>query len=56
MEKFLAFSLRFSEETKLMTDEVKNQIDYLEAMRNSGAIAGWCTSVDEAIRIVMEVS
>lgn len=34
----------------------QNQMDFLEAMRNSGAIAGWCTSVDEAIRIVMEVS
>lgn len=34
LENFLRFSLRFSEETKLMTDEVKNQIDYLNSMDN----------------------
>ena len=34
LENFLAFSLRFSEETKLMTDEVKNQIDYFNSMDN----------------------
>lgn len=30
----------------------KNQLDFLEAMRQSGAIAGWCTGIEEAIRIV----
>ena len=30
----------------------KNQMDFIEAMKSSGAIAGWCTSVDEALRIV----
>lgn len=30
----------------------QNQLDFLEAMRNSGAIAGWCTSLDEALKIV----
>ena len=34
LENFLAFSLRFSEETNLMTDEGKNQIDYLNSMDN----------------------
>lgn len=32
----------------------KNQLDFLEAMRNAGAIAGWCTSVAEALRLVRE--
>lgn len=31
-----------------------DQIAFLEAMRNTGAIAGWCTSVEEAINIVEE--
>lgn len=30
----------------------KDQLAFLEAMRNSGAIAGWCTSIPEAIQIV----
>ncbi len=30
----------------------KNQLDFLEAMKKHGAIAGWCTSVEEAIDIV----
>lgn len=30
----------------------QNQIDFLEAMRKTGAIAGWCTSVDDALKIV----
>lgn len=30
----------------------QNQLDFLEAMRSSGAIAGWCTSLDEALKIV----
>ena len=32
----------------------KNQLQFLEAMRNSGAIAGWCTSVEEALDIVFQ--
>ena len=30
----------------------KDQYEFLDAMRNSGAIAGWCTSIPEAIQIV----
>lgn len=30
----------------------KDQLEFLEAMRNSGAIAGWATSIPEAINIV----
>ena len=30
----------------------QNQLDFIEAMKSTGAIAGWCTSVDEALRIV----
>ena len=30
----------------------KNQLDFIESMKNSGAIAGWCTSVPEALDIV----
>lgn len=30
----------------------QNQLDFLEAMRNTGAIAGWVTSVKEALQIV----
>ena len=30
----------------------KDQYEFLAAMRNSGAIAGWCTSIPEAIQIV----
>lgn len=29
-----------------------NQLDFIEAMKNTGAIAGWCTSVDGALEIV----
>lgn len=32
----------------------QNQLDFLEAMRGSGALAGWCTSVEEALKIVYE--
>lgn len=40
-------------EVKLPGEEPrKNQYDFLEAMRASGAIAGWCTSVEEALQIV----
>ena len=31
-----------------------DQLAFLEAMRSMGAISGWCTSVEEAIRIVEE--
>lgn len=30
----------------------KNQLDFIEAMQKSGAIAGWATSIPEAIQIV----
>lgn len=30
----------------------QNQLDFIEAMKNSGAIAGWCTSIPEALNIV----
>lgn len=30
----------------------KNQLDFIEAMKNTGAIAGWCTSIPEALNIV----
>lgn len=30
----------------------KDQLVFLEAMRKSGAIAGWCTSIKEALEIV----
>lgn len=30
----------------------KDQLDFIEAMKNSGAIAGWCTSIPGALEIV----
>ena len=30
----------------------KNQLEFIEAMIESGAIAGWCTSVEEALQLV----
>lgn len=43
----------FALEIKLPGEKPRqNQIDFLKAMRNTGAIAGWCTSVYEAINIV----
>lgn len=30
----------------------QNQLDFIEAMRNSGAIAGWCSSPEAAVNIV----
>lgn len=30
----------------------QNQMDYLETMRSYGAIAGWCCSVEEALKII----
>lgn len=43
----------FYVEVKLPGEKPRqNQLDFIEAMKNSGAIAGWCTSVEEALRIV----
>ena len=40
-------------EVKLPGEEPRDdQYAFLEAMRNSGAIAGWCTTVKEALKIV----
>lgn len=30
----------------------QNQLDFIEAMKKSGAIAGWCTTIQEALNIV----
>lgn len=30
----------------------KNQLDFIEAMKRTGAIAGWATSIPEALEIV----
>lgn len=30
----------------------KNQLDFIEAMKNTGAIAGWCTTIPDALNIV----
>ena len=29
-----------------------DQLQFIEAMKNTGAIAGWCTSIEEALEIV----
>ena len=29
-----------------------DQLEFIEAMKNSGAIAGWCTTIPEALNIV----
>lgn len=29
-----------------------NQLDFINAMKKTGAIAGWCTSVEEALEII----
>lgn len=40
-------------EVKLPGEEPRpDQYAFLEAMRQAGAIAGWCTSVEEALTIV----
>ena len=31
----------------------RDQLEFIEAMKNSGAIAGWCTSIPEALDIVL---
>ena len=30
----------------------RDQLEFIEAMKNSGAIAGWCTTIPEALNIV----
>lgn len=30
----------------------QNQLDFIDAMRSAGAIAGWCTSVEEALELI----
>ena len=30
----------------------RDQLEFIEAMKNSGAIAGWCTTIPEALSIV----
>lgn len=43
----------FYVEVKLPGEKPRqNQLDFIEAMKNSGALAGWCTSIEEALRIV----
>ena len=32
----------------------QDQLDFLEAMKKQNAIAGWCTSVEEAVEIVQQ--
>ena len=40
-------------EVKLPGEEPRpDQYAFLEAMRQAGAIAGWCTSIEEALAIV----
>ena len=40
-------------EVKLPGEQPRaDQMDFLEAMMRTGAIAGWCTSVKEALKIV----
>lgn len=31
----------------------QDQLEFIEAMKNSGAIAGWCTTIPEALKIVL---
>lgn len=45
--------MAFYVEVKLPGEKPRqNQLDFLEAMRKSGAIAGWATSIPEALKIV----
>ena len=30
----------------------QDQLDFIEAMKNTGAIAGWCTSIEGALEII----
>ena len=42
-------------EVKLPGEEPRpDQYAFLEAMRQTGAIAGWCTSIEEALAIVFD--
>ena len=34
----------------------RDQLEFIEAMKSSGAIAGWCTTIPEALEIVLEVN
>ena len=43
----------FAIEVKMPGEKPRqNQLDFLEAMKNTGAIAGWCTTIPEALKIV----
>ena len=45
--------IAFYVEVKLPGEKPRqNQLDFIEAMKRTGAIAGWCTSVPEALNIV----
>jgi hypothetical protein len=45
--------LAFYVEVKLPGEKPRqNQLEFIEAMKNSGAIAGWATSIPEALSIV----
>ena len=46
--------IAFYLEVKLPGKEPRqDQYQFLEAMRNTGAIAGWCTTIPEALNIVL---
>ena len=45
--RFFALEVKLPGETPR-----QNQLDFIAAMKNTGAIAGWCTSVEEALKIV----
>ena len=43
----------FYVEVKLPGEKPRqNQLDFIEAMKETGAIAGWCTTIPEALNIV----
>ena len=43
----------FAIEVKLPGQKPRqNQLDFLAAMRERGALAGWCGSVEEALKII----
>ena len=31
----------------------RDQLEFIEAMKKSGAIAGWCTTIPEALQVVL---
>lgn len=40
-------------EVKMPGEEPRSdQLDFIEAMKNTGAIAGWCTTIPDALKIV----